>query len=199
MKFLPLKTIGIFGVSKFHQIHAKGTKEFFLISEFSSIHEYEIKKLKVTRKSPFLHHNNFIGNILTIKNRIFATIESTLHVLDFSIPLTRLKLFKKKISNIIRYKNNIFLFSLLEQKGYILDTLTLCSLKTFKPLSKILFLSESKVSLNNNLIIFYTNHGFLEIWNLDIFQNICSLKINLPYNTNDLFFTNNRESLFINF
>ena len=101
MKFLPIKTIGIFGVSKFHQIHAKGTKEFFLISEFSSIHEYEIKKLKMTRKSPFLHHNYFIGNVLTIKNRIFATIESTLHILDFSIPLTRLKLFKKKISKFL--------------------------------------------------------------------------------------------------
>ena len=199
MKFLPLKTIGIFGVSKFHQIHAKGTKEFVLISEFSCIHEYEIKKLSLIRKSPFLHYNYFIGNVLTIKNRIFATIQSTLHILDFSIPLTRLKIFKKPISNIIRYKNNIFLFSLLEQKGYIIDALTLCSLKTLKPQSKILFLSESKVSLNNNLIIFYTNHGSLEIWNLDIFQNICSLKINLPYNTNDLFFTNNRESLFINF
>lgn len=134
-----------------------------------------------------------------IKNRTFATINCTLHVLDFSIPITRIKIFNYSISNMIRFTNNIFLFSQLEQKGFVVNAWTLCTVKLLEPGSKILFLSKSNTPLKKNLILFYSTDGIVEIWNIDIAKKICSLSFDLIFDDEKFFLTHDKDNIFINF
>jgi len=199
MKILPIQTLGIIAVSKSHQIHSFKLKNYVLISKFSSIYQYEIENLKLVKKSPFLHNKNFVSTILMIKNRTFATLNGTLHVLDFSTPLTRIKVFKYPITNLIKFTNKIFLFSQMEQKGLILNTWTLGTINIIRPKSKILFLSKSNISFNKNLILFYSIEGKVEVWNIDVAKKICSLNFGLFLNQDDFVLANNENSIFINF
>ena len=199
MLIKPLKTIGIIGISKLHQIHNLNLKNYAVISNFSSIHQYDVENLKLVKKSPFLHPNYVISNVLMIKNRTFLSINSTLHILDFSIPVTRLKIFNEPISDIIRFKNKIFLFSRIEQQGYVLDSYTLNSLKSLNPINKILFITKTKVSLKKNLVTFYTNEGILEIWNIDLLKNVCSFKFGLSLELKDFYCSYTKENILINF
>ena len=70
MKLLPVKTKGIVSVSNVQQIHYLNQKKYILVCNFSSVYQYEIERLKLVKKSPLLHYNNFINCILSIKNRI---------------------------------------------------------------------------------------------------------------------------------
>lgn len=199
MLIKPLKTIGIVAISKLQQIHNLDLKNYVLLSNFSCIHQYDVKSLKLVKKSPFLHPNFVISDVVMIKNRTFVSINSTLHILDFSVPITRLKIFNGPISNIIRFKNKIFLFSILEQQGRVLDSSTLNSLKSLIPLNKILFIAKTKVSLKKNLVIFFTIEGIVEIWNIDLLKNVCSFKFDLSLELKDFYFSYTKENILIYF
>ncbi len=123
-----------------------------------------------------------------VKNRIFVTINCTLHILDFYIPLTRIKIFSKPISNILRFKNIIFLFSKEEQIGLTIDIWTLKSLKSLKKVSEKFSLFETSVAIRKNFILFFTIEGILEIWNIETLKKICSLNLKLIFNSKNFFF-----------
>jgi len=198
MKLIPVKAKGIVSVSNVQQIHYLNQKKYILVCNFSSIYQYEIKRLKLVKKSPLLHYNNFINCILSVKNRTFVTINSTLHVLDYLIPVTRIKIFNGTISNIIRLKDKFFLFSNIDQKGYILDLKTLSILKQLSPISKILYLSKNQKTFKKNLLLFYTSQGSVEIWNIDSMKKVCSLEFNFPFFPNRFFISNNKDNIFLN-
>ena len=156
MILLPIKTNGIVAVTTAQQVHYLNQRWYIIICNFSSVYQYEIIKMKLSKKSPYLHYINPIKCILMIKNRTFAAISATLHVLDFFIPVTRVKLFFGPITNLVKIEGRIFLFSTIDQKGFLLDVKTLCILKFLRPKTKILFLSKNQKTLKKSLLLFYT-------------------------------------------
>ena len=112
MKLNPSTTSSNFANGNIYEIYNLNSKKYIFISNFSSIYQYEIETLKLIKKSPLLYFTSSIENILTFKNRTFATIGSTLHVLDFLVPTTRIKLFNnssiyRKSSLIIGITNSL--------------------------------------------------------------------------------------------
>jgi hypothetical protein len=199
MKFLPLKTTATLGVQKIQQISGLELKNHFLISKYSTIYLYKIEDLKLKKKTPILHNKFLIGSVIMVKNRIFVTINCTLHILDFYIPLTRIKIFSKPISNILRFKNIIFLFSKEEQIGLTIDIWTLKSLKSLKKVSEKFSLFETSVAIRKNFILFFTIEGILEIWNIETLKKICSLNLKLIFNSKNFFFIDCNEAIVANF
>ena len=198
MILLPIKTNGIVAVSTAQQVHYLNRRWYIIICNFSSIYQYEISKMKLSKKSPFLHYNNSIKCILMIKNRTFATISTTLHILDFFIPITRVKLFSGPITNLVKVEGGIFLFSTIDQKGFLLDVKTLSILKFLRPKTKILFLSKNQKTLKKNLLLFYTQNSSIEIWNINLMKNICSFNFNLSFSPTEFFIKNDRKNIFLN-
>ena len=83
MKILPSKTIKTLWTNKIQQVSGLKSKNYFLISNYSTIYQYKIETLRLKKKTPILHHNFLINKVHMVKNRIFVTINCTLHVLDF--------------------------------------------------------------------------------------------------------------------
>ena len=179
MKILPLKTINTFVPDKIQQVSGMKCKSYFLISKYSTIYQYRVETLKLKKKTPVLHYNFWVNRVHMVKNRIFVSINCTLHILDFYIPLTRIKFFSKPISDILRFKNVIFLFSKEEQRGLTMNIWTLNSLNSLKKPSKKSSLVEAQLSMIRNLILFFTADGTLEILNIETLEKICSLNFNV--------------------
>lgn len=199
MNLLPSKTIATFGGHKIQQISGLELKNHFLISKYSIIYLYKTENLKIKKKTPILHNKFLIGSVIIVKNRIFVTINCTLHILDFYIPLTRIKIFNKPISNILRFKNIIFLFSKEEQIGFTIDTWTLKSLKSLKKVSENFSSFEPNVTIKRNFILFFTFEGILEIWNIETLKKICSLNLKLIFNSENFFFIECKGAIAANF
>jgi hypothetical protein len=199
MKLLPLKTVATLGNHKIQQISGLELKNHFLISKYSIIYLYKTENLKLKKKTPILHNKFLIKSVIIVKNRIFVTINCTLHILDFYIPLTRIKIFSKPISNILRFKNTIFLFSKEEQIGFTIDIRTLKSLKSLKRVSENFSLFEPNVAIKKNFILFFTIEGILEIWNIETLKKICSLNLKLIFNCKNFLFIGCKEAIVANF
>ena len=199
MKLNPSTTSSNFANGNIYEIYNLNSKKYIFISNFSSIYQYEIETLKLIKKSPLLYFTSSIENILTFKNRTFATIGSTLHVLDFLVPTTRIKLFNKGISNMLRNKDKLFLFSDIEQKGYLIEAWNLRSIKKFKPKDKITLISETNFLKKNNFFFFYSNEGKIEMRDVDSLKSVYSFSIGLYFDKNNFFLSCIGENLFISF
>jgi WD40 repeat protein len=199
MRIKPLRISDNVSTGYLHQIHNLNSKNFVLISKYSSIYQFELKTLTLVKKSPLLHPNFIASNLININHRTFVTLNCTIHVLDFFVPLTRLKVFNKPISNMIRFEKKIFLFSELGQEGYILDIWTLNFLKSIKPRSKILSLAKSGLCIKHNLIFFYTGNREIEIWDINLLKNICTLNFSVFIDLKKfyLFYNKNRVFLYL--
>jgi len=195
MKILPSKTIKTLWTNKIQQVSGLKSKNYFLISNYSTIYQYKIETLRLKKKTPILHHNFLINKVHMVKNRIFVTINCTLHVLDFYIPLTRIKIFSKPISDILRFRNIIFLFSKEEQIGITMNIWTLKSLKSLKKLYKECSSLEPQLSIIRNLILFFTADGILEILNIETLKKICSLNFNLFLTPKSFFFLDTKGTI----
>ena len=199
MKLNPTTISSNFSTGNVFEIYNLNSKRYIFISNFSSIYQYEIEKLRLIKKSPLLHFTYSIENILTVKNRTFATIGGTLHVLDFLIPTTRIKLFNKGISNMLRNKDKIFLFSDIEQKGYSIEAWNLGLIKKFKPKDKIKLISETNFLKKNNFFFFYSNEGRIEMRDMDSLRSVYSFSIGLYFDKNNFFLSCIGENLLISF
>lgn len=156
MLLLPKKIIGLLTGLCMPFQNFNGINKFLFVPSRGLINVYEWNSLSLKNSSPILHPFSFISSICTFKNRTLVSLKTTILILDYLIPTTRFKFFKKNITSVLISGKKVLIYSNFDKKIILMN---ICKLKIIDSIftsfefKTIQFSNDFK---SNNLILMAT-------------------------------------------